>query len=276
MDPIRRAVWFIESHFANEITLDEIAAVAGVTKFHLCRVFRLVTGYSPLGYVRERRLSVAARQLATGCGSILGVALDACYASQEAFTRAFHERFGCTPESLKSRQNLETLSLTEAMNMSTKHTIELDVPRMEQGRAMRIAGIREHYVAEENVRIPSQWQRFAPYIGNVPSQKGHENYGVIEFEECGEMNYTAGVEVTGGPRLISPLVAVDVPEQFYAVFTHTGHISAIRCTFDAIWNDWFPSSDLKPTKGTQFERYDERFNPSTGEGQMEIWVPVQK
>ena len=66
---------------------------------------------------------------------------------------------------------------------------------MQEGRALRIAGITEHYTADKSAAIPSQWQRFAPYIGHVPGQKGTEAYGVISFHETGEMDYTAGVEV---------------------------------------------------------------------------------
>ncbi len=275
MNPIRKALWFIESHYASEITLDEIADVAGVTRFHLCRVFRLVTGHSPLEYVRERRLSDAARQLASGASNILEVALDACYASHEAFTRAFRERFGCTPEALRAHGNLNALELKEPLLMKTTETTKIEATRMQKGEALRVAGLRAHYTADKSAAIPSQWQRFAPHIGHVPGQVGSEAYGLMQFYESGEMDYTAGVAVSKTAKVSEPLTTIDVPEQFYVVFTHCGHVSDIRFTCDAIWNDWFPQSERKPTNGLQFEKYDTRFNPVTGEGEVEIWIPIQ-
>ena len=97
MNPAHKALWFIESHLADELTLDEIAAIGGVSRFHMVRAFAAATGLSVMRYVRARRLSEAARALAGGAPDILTLALDADYGSHEAFTRAFRDHFGVTP-----------------------------------------------------------------------------------------------------------------------------------------------------------------------------------
>ncbi len=51
---VAKALWFIESHFASEITLGEIADVVGVSRYHLTRAFGDVTGLSVMRYVRGR------------------------------------------------------------------------------------------------------------------------------------------------------------------------------------------------------------------------------
>src|SRR5262245_16837557 len=98
VNPIARALWFVESHFAQEITLDEVAAGAGVSRYHLSRTFSLATGTGLMAYVRARRLTEAARALAAGAPDILTVALDWGYGSHEAFSRAFRDHFEVTPE----------------------------------------------------------------------------------------------------------------------------------------------------------------------------------
>jgi len=70
MDPIKKALWCIESRFTTPLSLDEIAEVSGVSRFHLSRAFGVATGRSVMRYVRERRLSEAARQLADGAPEI--------------------------------------------------------------------------------------------------------------------------------------------------------------------------------------------------------------
>ena len=87
-NPVGKALWFIESHFASEIALDEIADIAGVSRYHMTRAFGDTTGHSIMRYVRGRRLTEAARALVGGAPDILTVALDAGYGSQEAFSRA--------------------------------------------------------------------------------------------------------------------------------------------------------------------------------------------
>ncbi|MGC2180910.1 MAG: AraC family transcriptional regulator, partial [Bradyrhizobium sp.] len=52
MNPAQKALWFIESHLAGELTLDEISDVAGVTRFHMVRAFAAATGFSVMRYVR--------------------------------------------------------------------------------------------------------------------------------------------------------------------------------------------------------------------------------
>ena len=66
MNPAQKALWFIESHLADELTLDEIAGIAGISRFHMVRAFAAATGLSVMRYVRTRRLSEAARALAGG------------------------------------------------------------------------------------------------------------------------------------------------------------------------------------------------------------------
>ena len=46
MNPAQKALWFIESHLADELTLDEIARVAGISRFHMVRAFAAATGFS--------------------------------------------------------------------------------------------------------------------------------------------------------------------------------------------------------------------------------------
>ncbi len=76
-------------------------AIAGVSRFHMVRAFAAATGLSVMRYVRARRLSEAARALADGAPDILALALEADYGSHEAFTRAFRDHFGVTPEAVR-------------------------------------------------------------------------------------------------------------------------------------------------------------------------------
>src|SRR6185295_19406602 len=98
MQAIGKALWFIESHFGESVTLDDVAMASGLSRFHLSRTFAATIGQSVIAYLRGRRLTEAARQLADGAPDILQVALGAGYGSHEAFTRAFRDQFGLTPE----------------------------------------------------------------------------------------------------------------------------------------------------------------------------------
>jgi len=120
MNPAEKALWFVESHFARDISLDEVAAVAGVSRYHITRAFAAATGMPVMAYAKARRLSEAAKVLAKGAPDILNVALEAGYGSHEAFTRAFRDQFGITPEQLRRGRIIEIIPLVEPIAMDDK------------------------------------------------------------------------------------------------------------------------------------------------------------
>jgi AraC family transcriptional regulator len=277
MNPAQKALWFIESHLAEELTLDQIAGVAGVSRFHMVRAFAAATGLSVMRYVRARRLSEAARALAAGAPDILSLALDADYGSHEAFTRAFRDHFGVTPETVRGLACLHHLKLQEPILMDSTLTDKLQAPRFETSKPLLVAGIGERYNHENGAGIPGQWQRFHQEVADVPGRIGQVAYGVCcNGDDAGNFDYIAGVEVPDFSDLPREFSRVRIPEQRYAVFTHRDHISTIRRTINTIWNHWLPASGLKVADAPNFERYDENFDPLTGNGGLEIWVPVRE
>jgi AraC family transcriptional regulator len=276
MNPAQKALWFIESHLASELTLDEIAGVAGISRFHLVRAFAAATGLSVMRYVRARRLSEAARALAAGAPDILTLALDADYGSHEAFTRAFRDHFGVTPETVRSLACIDHIKLQEPIQMDSTVTDNLQVPRFQISRPLLVAGLGGRYSSENGAGIPGQWQRFHQCVADIPNRIGKLAFGVCcNGDDAGNFDYIAGVEVSDFSDLPREFARVRIPEQRYVVFTHKDHISTIRRTVNTIWNHWLPASGLKAADAPNFERYDENFNPSTGDGGLEIWVPVK-
>lgn len=276
MNPVGKALWFIESHFATEITLDDVARSGGVSRFHMTRAFGIATGRSVMRYTRGRRLSEAARSLSNGAPDILAVALEAGYGSHEAFTRAFRDQFGVAPEAIRAHGRLDNIELVEPIKMDETLITNLEPPRFENGKPLLIAGFGERYNCETSAAIPAQWQRFGPYIGHIPGQVGDTAYGVCcNSDDAGNFDYLCGVEVADFSRLPAEWNRIRIPEHRYAVFFHSDHISTIRRTCNTIWNKWLPDSGLEQADAPDFERYDERFDPRTGMGGVEIWVPIK-
>ena len=94
--------------------------------------------------------------------------------------------------------------------------------------------------------------------------------------DAGNFDYIAGVEVSDFSDLPRRFSRVRIAEQKYVVFAHGEHISTIRRTVNTIWNHWLPASGLKAADAPSFERYDQNFDPLTGNGGLEIWVPVRE
>ncbi len=276
MSILEKVVWYVEWRRREVFTLEDVAQACGVSRFHLSRVFQSATGRPVMAYARARRLSEAARQLAAGAEDILSVALDAGYGSHEAFTRAFRELFGITPEALRAARSLEQLQLVEPIAVETSLLTDLKPPRIVERAAFQVAGLSQRYSFATNHSIPDLWTRFAPHLGQIRNQVGETSYGICYNGDAeGNFDYMAAVEVSDGACEEDGLIRMTVPAQRYAVFTHSGHISDIRKTVYTIWNKWLPEAEVTHANGPDFELYDTRFDVASGTGEIEIWVPVR-
>lgn len=93
---IARARQFIDEHYAEAIAIDDLAALAGFSKFHFIRVFREAYGMPPHAYQNAIRIARAREALASG-RSAAEVALETGYADQSHFTRRFKRLVGVAP-----------------------------------------------------------------------------------------------------------------------------------------------------------------------------------
>lgn len=152
----------------------------------------------------------------------------------------------------------------------------LQLPRFEDGKALRIAGFNQAYTMENRTQIPLQWQRFVPHIGKIAGQVQGFAYGVCWNDKMGfDFDYLTGVEVPVAGALPDGFTTLDLKPQRYAVFEHKGHISNLVNTIETIWMKWVPESGLKAARAPCFERYTPEFDPHKGIGGIELWIPVE-
>jgi len=93
---VRLAREFLCDNMAAKVTLDELAAVAGLSRYHLLRVFKRETGLPPHVYQLQQRVDRAKARLTAG-QPIAQVALEAGFVDQSHFTNTFRRFVGATP-----------------------------------------------------------------------------------------------------------------------------------------------------------------------------------
>ncbi len=152
--------------------------------------------------------------------------------------------------------------------------VRLEPSRIETGRPLLIAGLRGYYTAEIMTGIVAQWRR----SGRV--RRIH--YGVCFNRLTGAdgFDYLSGFEVPSFSGVPDHWSRVSIPARKYLVFPHRDHVSWLRHTIDAIRREWLPGSgqELAHTAAGApdlLERYGEQFDPRTGTGDMEVWVPIK-
>lgn len=93
---------YLDEHYAEDITLEKIADVAGFSKFHFSRLFKQCSGYNFYDYVCYRRIKAAETLLLKPGNSITEVALQSGFSSLSTFNRTFKKVKGCTPSEYRN------------------------------------------------------------------------------------------------------------------------------------------------------------------------------
>jgi AraC family transcriptional regulator len=154
-------------------------------------------------------------------------------------------------------------------------------PKIVERPAFRVVGTTGRFTPATASQISALWGRFAPRMGEVPGRtEPRVSYGVCAPDESAGTEpgfyYTASVAVDAMSKPPAGMVAIDLPAARYAVVTHTGPIAAIGATWDSAHRVWIPEAGLRVTGEAGFERYDERWDPRTVSGPVDIFIPVAR
>ena len=91
-----RVLDYIDAHLEGDLTLDRLASIACLSRFHFARAFKAALGQSPHRYISGRRLE-RAKALLRGGQSLIDIAIALNFSDQGNFTRAFRQATGQTP-----------------------------------------------------------------------------------------------------------------------------------------------------------------------------------
>jgi AraC family transcriptional regulator len=94
---LSRVLDYIEANLEGDLTVDRLASIACLSRFHFARAFKAAVGRSPHRYVSAKRLERAKALLIQGDQSLVDIALTLQFSCQANFTRAFRQVTGQTP-----------------------------------------------------------------------------------------------------------------------------------------------------------------------------------
>ena len=284
-DRLLDGVAFIEANLTERFALVDVAAAAGVSPYHYCRIFQGLTGDSVMGYARKRRLSEAALRLANGTPvRLIDLALDSGFESQAALTRAFKRRFGVAPGEAR-RRGLRWLPrirapLDRAGLIHLRESVTME-PRLIERDDIHIVGLTASFDQENAAGIPDLWRRFRPKSADIPCMVSASYLGVVEMTdiETGAFDYTVAYETSKPVDPPGEFTAKTLAGGRFAVFTHkiraVPFVPELRQTMRFIYGTWLERSGEALRAWYDFEFYDERFSRETMRGEIDIHIPIK-
>jgi AraC family transcriptional regulator len=282
-DPLLGVVTWIEQHLDQALTLQQVAAQAGLSPHHFSRLFTARMGRSVMAHVRGRRLVTGARRLSAEPDlKLVDLAFDCGFESQEAFTRAFKRVFGVSPGRFRNGFAVEPIEGQYPMTLHTaQNTSVVQLPELVTLPGFCLAGPARRFDEATKAEIPQLWSSLIgalPFAGQVESWA---TYGVVSSADRvqGSFQYLAGVEVEPDCTPPPGFSSIEIPPATYVVFRITLNGTAlhpqVKRAMASIWGELLPASRLTVADGPDFELYDGRFDPLKPGSFIDFHVPVE-
>ncbi|WP_140919492.1 MDR efflux pump AcrAB transcriptional activator RobA [Limnobaculum xujianqingii] len=250
---------WLENHLDQPLSLDNVAAKSGYSKWHLQRMFKEVTGQAIGSYIRARRLSKAAVALRLTARPILDVALQYRFDSQQTFTRAFKKQFAQTPAFYRRSDSWSAIGMCPPIKLSGNNLVPVEYVIQEE---KQLVGMTQSYTCtlEELSRSKTaiRTQFWTQYLGNALTEVPPILYGLNhtrpsqEKDDEQEVFYTTAIE----PEHVPPGVEgheVILQGGEYALFRYNGPPDGLQQFVMTLYGTCLPLLKLTRRKGYDIE-----------------------
>lgn len=281
VESISKAIEYIEENITTDISVEDIAKHVNISPFYFQKGFSLLCGYTITEYIRNRRLALAARELAADHAKVIDVAMKYGYDSPDSFTKAFSRFHGVTP-SMVQKNNIMMKSFAPLkIKLSLKGGYSMDY-RLAKKDSFTVMGVMKKfsYDGAKEV-IPEFWKEHyekgnGKYVCGMFGINIDESMGQSEFEYMIADAYNPAIDIPEG------FITKTIPAFTWAVFSCEGAMPAsMQDVNTKIFSEWLPAlKEYEFAAGYCIEMYDDpsKYPKGTSDENYyaEIWIPVKK
>lgn len=249
---IIRVLEYIHENPGRDLSLDCLADVAAMSRFHWHRVFHAMTGETCAQAVRKVRLNIASHRLIFTDLEIAKIATQVGYDNEKSFTRLFTEKYGMSPNLFRKQGGYNSPN-----NILAKGDYLMFDVRLENSESRKLHTIFHKGPYEESGKA------FEKLIAMATSRKIWPNvtgiFGVHwdnpETVPAQDLRTHAGLQLkdeTTAPEELEPLT---LQGGSYAILHYKGPYTAIKSAYDYLFGEWLPNSGKEPADAPCFEVY---------------------
>lgn len=269
INSIYKTVEIIEENLDQPLPINELAKEAGLSPWHFQRVFLSLVGDSLGGYIRGRKLSIAAEELKNDDKKIIDIALDSGFQSHEAFSRAFKSYFNLTPKAFRSSKPkiiTQKMPIIDERHISHLKEGINTTPEFISFSDKRIVGIKIEVPSPFTVDskhceflTPAWFQLLERESELSPLTKG--DYFALYLSPVGDFSeeklfYLVGVEVSSTQKIPEGMSEHHLKAQHYASFKliKKKEDNMVE-TNNFIYGHWLNKSKFKRAHGFDIEYF---------------------
>jgi len=200
---ITKAIRFVENNLTNDISVEDVANQTFLSVSHFQRIFQMGVGITVGEYIRNRRLSLAGRDLILTDKKVIDIAMRYRYDTSESFSRAFARFHGIPPSVVKKHSDkikcfnplIINISVEGGFNMSRKIMeddagIKIIREKFEYKRIGKVRFIGVDLRANSIPTVEGTIEWLSPMLGSMMSERISEidGYCYLEHHNGGEVN----------------------------------------------------------------------------------------
>ncbi len=247
-----RVLDYIHANPGGDLSLDALADVAAMSRYHWHRVFFGMTGETLAEAARRVRLHRAACWLVQTDWPLEEVARKVGYANQQSFTRIFRDGYGTTPGAFRNRGELRPLLLKTEKGEHPVFPIEIKdhPPRIlaalpHSGPYLEVGGTFERVSAVFTSR--NLWQNARGMLGVY--------YDDPNAVPAKELRSHAGIILDSADAVPEGLELVEVAGGKMATMHYKGPYAGLKAAYDHLYGEWLPNSGEDPRDDPAIEIY---------------------
>ena len=284
------AVDYIEANMAGDIDIEKAARIACCSSFHFRRMFYAFAGVTAAEYVRQRRMTLAAKELSTEKTKVIDAAVKYGYDSPDAFTRAFRNVHGITPMAARGPGVMLAAYPRISFITNIKGGNIMDYSIIEKPAFDIVAKARKFTTlqGENFIKIPQFWDEMMQSengfkaLMKLTQDKtgavtGAGSLGICMMDEVNDkFTYAIGVEKPAAKAAPAGFEVIHIPTATWAVFESIGPMpKAIQTVTVKIFKEWFPSTGYEHAAIPELEVYLPG-NPDNQDYHCQVWIPIIK
>ena len=143
IEALQKAITYMEEHLLEEINYEDVARQVHTSSYEFHRAFSFVTGLTANAYIRNRRLSLAGKELVETDAKITDLAIKYGYETPESFTKAFTRFHGVAPKTAREAAGKLVLFNPLTITISVKGGKSMDYRIVQTKEKKFIALVRE-------------------------------------------------------------------------------------------------------------------------------------
>ena len=264
---------YIENNLCEKLSVEDIAAVASYSSFHYQRLFQMLTGFTLGEYIRNRRMTMASKELLTTRIKVIDLAYKYQYESPEAFTRAFKKLFKVTPTQLKKSEDAikSYPRLSIQVQMTGRESLSYKIIEKE---GFYIEGFKRNFTAQEIMTGKAYsefWKEKKDDLENLLVKNNTTvRIGAGRYRKDDQNIYDAIVGTYGESEN-----ALYVAKTKWCVFSGKGPLSeTLPLLWQRIFLEWFPKTSFQHSGMTELEVFP-LGDVNSSLYRYEIWIPLE-